>query len=67
MSKKTIIIALLALIASAGQGQTTDTLRLGMEMKLQNAIGTSARHSTERSLPFSIRYLSTLTNWQRSY
>ena len=41
MNKKTIITILLALIASAGQGQTTDTLRLGMEMKLQNAIGTN--------------------------
>lgn len=41
MKKKTIITALLALVALAGQAQITDTLRVGMEMKLQNVIGTN--------------------------
>ena len=41
MNKKTIITTLLALFTLAGQGQTTDTLRVGMEMKLQNEISTS--------------------------
>ena len=39
--RRTIITALLALVGVAGEGQTTDTLRIGMEMKLQNAIGTN--------------------------
>ena len=41
MKKITIITALFALVALAGQGQTTDTLRVGMEMKLQNVISTN--------------------------
>ena len=41
MNKKTIITALLALVVMAGQGQTTDTLCVGMEMKLQNVISTN--------------------------
>ena len=41
MNKKTIITALLALVVMAGQGQTTDTLCVGMEMKLQNVTSTN--------------------------
>ena len=41
MNKKTIITALLALFTLAGQAQTTDTIRVGMEMKLQNEISTN--------------------------
>ena len=41
MNKKTIITALLALVAMTGHGQTTDTIRVGMEMKLQNVISTN--------------------------
>ena len=41
MNKKTIINILLALVAVAGQAQTTDTLTVGMELKVQNVIGTN--------------------------
>jgi len=41
MNKKTIITTLLALVSLSGHGQTTDTIRIGMEMKLQNEISTS--------------------------
>ena len=41
MNKKTIITALLALFTLAGWAQTTDTIRVGMEMKLQNEISTN--------------------------
>ena len=41
MNKKLIITALLALVALSGHSQTTDTLSIGMEMKLQNVISTN--------------------------
>ena len=41
MNKKFIITAMLALVWVAGLGQTTDTIRIGMEMKLQNVISTN--------------------------
>ena len=41
MNKKTIITILLALVATAGQGQVTDTLTVGMELRVQDVIGTN--------------------------
>ena len=41
MRTKTILTALLVLVAMAGRGQTMDTIRVGMEMKLQNVISTN--------------------------
>ena len=41
MNKKTIITILLALVAMVGQAQTTDTIAIGMELRVQDFIGTS--------------------------
>ncbi len=39
--KQTIITILLALVATAGQGQVTDTLTVVMELRVQDVIGTN--------------------------
>ena len=39
MNKKIIITALLALVAMTGHGQITDTLTIGMELRVQDVIG----------------------------
>ena len=36
-----IITALLALVSMSGQGQVTDTLTVGMELRVQDVIGTN--------------------------
>ena len=41
MNKKTIITILLALVAMTGHGQITDTLTIGMELRVQDVIGTN--------------------------
>ena len=51
IKKITIITALFALVALAGQGQTTDTLRVGMEMKLQNVISTNVFMMPKETTP----------------
>ena len=41
MNKQTIITILLALVAMTGHGQITDTLTIGMELRVQDVIGTN--------------------------
>ena len=39
--RRTIITILLALVAMTGHGQITDTLTIGMELRVQDVIGTN--------------------------